>query len=212
MFNYTITFQQSADIFYPYGHTVKRPSPGKISGAHKTKLVFWIVSNCKPKKRMQYKKELEKYIPVDMIGACNKTYGDPCKRDYRCTLALKKQYKFYLAFENSLCQEYITEKFWKALNEGMVPIVMGAPRNAYERVAPPHSFIHVDDFSSPKELAAYLLDLNKNNSRYDEYHKWRETHAVQWNSANCDICRFAREKPQKVTDITRIWNAKEHCI
>ena len=36
--------------------------------------------------------------------------------------AMKARYKFYLAFENSLCQEYITEKFWKALNEGLVHV------------------------------------------------------------------------------------------
>ena len=33
---------------------------------------------------------------------------------------MRRKYKFYLAFENSLCQEYITEKFWKALTDGLV--------------------------------------------------------------------------------------------
>ena len=33
--------------------------------------------------------------------------------------------QFYLAFENSHCQDYITEKFWRALDKGIVPIVMG---------------------------------------------------------------------------------------
>ena len=37
-----------------------------------------------------------------------------------------------------------------------VPIAMGAARKTYERVAPPHSFIHVDDFVSPQKLAEYL--------------------------------------------------------
>ena len=55
-----------------------------------------------------------------MYGACNKTHGDPCKREYRCLIDLKKKYKFYLSFENTRCSDYITEKFWKALNEGMV--------------------------------------------------------------------------------------------
>ena len=30
----------------------------------KTRKVLWIVSNCRPKKRMEYKLELEKYIQV----------------------------------------------------------------------------------------------------------------------------------------------------
>ena len=33
---------------------------------------------------------------------------------------------------------------------------MGAPKKTYERVAPPHSFIHVDDFVSPQKLSEYL--------------------------------------------------------
>ena len=58
-------------------------------------------------------------------------------------------YKFYLAFENSNCKEYITEKFWRTLNRTFaVPIVMGSGN--YKELAPPNSFIHVDDFASPK--------------------------------------------------------------
>ena len=38
---------------------------------------------------------------------------------------------------------------------------MGAPKKAYERVAPPHSFIHVDDYTTPKMLAEYLLHIGR---------------------------------------------------
>jgi len=38
---------------------------------------------------------------------------------------------------------------------------MGAAKKDYLRVAPPHSFIHVDDFLSPKLLADYLHNLGK---------------------------------------------------
>ena len=39
--------------------------------------------------------------------------------------------------------------------------MMGAPKKTYERVAPPYSFIHVDDYTTPKQLAKYLLQLGK---------------------------------------------------
>ena len=45
---------------------------------------------------------------------------------------------------------------------------MGARREDYERVAPPHSFIHVDDFESPFQLAAYLKRLDKDEALYNE--------------------------------------------
>ena len=38
-------------------------------------------------------------------------------------------------------------------------------RSDYERVAPPKSFIHVADFTSPAELAKYLLHLQNNPSK-----------------------------------------------
>ena len=30
----------------------------------------------------------------------------------KCFQLLERDYKFYLSFENSNCDEYITEKFW----------------------------------------------------------------------------------------------------
>lgn len=46
---------------------------------------------------------------------------------------------------------------------------MGAAPEDYERAAPPHSFIHVDNFASPKELAEYLHKLDQNDAMYNEY-------------------------------------------
>ena len=40
-------------------------------------------------------------------------------------------------------------------------MVMGPPKKDYVRVAPPNSFIHVDDFVSPQKLAEYLHHLGK---------------------------------------------------
>jgi hypothetical protein len=74
---------------------------------------------------------------------------------------LMKRYKFYLAFENSNEDYYVTEKFFGGLIAGTVPVVMGWKDVA--RVAPhPKSFIHVNDFESPKALAEYLLELDAN--------------------------------------------------
>ena len=44
---------------------------------------------------------------------------------------INNNYYFYLAFENSLCDEYITEKFFRTLNYNTVPVVMGGPRYIY---------------------------------------------------------------------------------
>ena len=51
----------------------------------------------------------------------------------------------------------------------IIPIVMGARPEDYQRAAPFNSFIHVDQFSGPKELAEFLLELDKNDEKYNEY-------------------------------------------
>lgn len=93
-----------------------------------------------------------------------------------CFDLLNDDYKFYLAFENSNCKNYITEKlFVNALGRNILPIVMGAPPEDYEISAPYHSYIHVDDFASPKELAEYLKILDENDDLYNSYFKWKGT-------------------------------------
>ena len=74
-------------------------------------------------------KELKKYVGVDVYGAC----GDKkCPEKFRngtltsdCRAILADEYKFYLAFENSLCRDYITEKFFSVLELDTVPVVHG---------------------------------------------------------------------------------------
>ena len=77
-------------------------------------------------------KELKTYgLDVDIFGNCGKS--DPCKkkRYSSCVKSLFRKYKFYIAFENSQCSEYITEKTWKSLSYGAVPIVSGASMENY---------------------------------------------------------------------------------
>lgn len=36
-------------------------------------------------------------------------------------------YKFVIAYENSVCEDYISEKIWRPLTLGVVPIYFGSP-------------------------------------------------------------------------------------
>ena len=57
----------------------------------------------------------------------------------------------------------------------MIPIVMGAKKEDYEHIAPYKSFIHVEDFEGPQQLAKYLNELDKNDKLYNEYFQWKGT-------------------------------------
>lgn len=115
---------------------------------NKTRKVAWFVSNCSARNgRLQYAHELQKYIQVNIYGAnvfiintfhsniefFNKfpqvdIYGAcgnyKCSRSTadKCFEILDRDYKFYLAFENSNCKDYITEKFF--VNSLQVRIVV----------------------------------------------------------------------------------------
>lgn len=52
-----------------------------------------------------------RYVSVDVYGACGKL---ACLRsDAKCFKLLSSDYKFYLSFENSNCDYYITEKLFE---------------------------------------------------------------------------------------------------
>lgn len=180
----------------------------------KSRLVAWMVSNCNtPSKRADYVKLLKRYIAVDTYGKCG--IMTCSHRDRSCDTRMTT-YKFYLAFENSLCSEYITEKVWRPLQQGVVPIVLGGAD--YETYLPKHSYINVKDFPSPSELAKYLKVLDQNDTLYNEYFEWTKgytCHAgVPGTSVACNMCRHANEninRNETVKRVSEFWSRK-HCI
>ena len=117
-FNWTATFRRDSDIVAPYEKFVPHTSAirtqvrDKNFADGKTKKVAWFVSNCKSANlRMEYARELSKYIQVDVYGKCGRKKCNRNNSD-QCSEMLNKDYKFYLAFENSNCRDYITEKFF----------------------------------------------------------------------------------------------------
>ena len=70
----------------------------------------------------------------------------------------------------------ISEKLYRPLNCSVVPVVYGA--STVHKLVPPHSYIDVRHFKSPKHLAEYLLHLDKNDEEYMSYFAWRKYYEV----------------------------------
>ena len=81
----------------------------------------------------------------------------------------------------------------------VVPVVMGGRQEDYDAIAPPHSFIHVDAFTSPKFMADYLLQLDKNDDLYDEYFKWKNTGSFVNTKFWCRMCAMLHDVNKPVT-------------
>uniref|UniRef100_A0A8C5W6B5 Fucosyltransferase n=1 Tax=Leptobrachium leishanense TaxID=445787 RepID=A0A8C5W6B5_9ANUR len=194
-FNLTMSYRADSDIFAPYGYLQKHNSLENFTIPKKSKLVAWVVSNWIPSsRRIQFYKELKKHITIDVYGRQHL----PLSADDQIDTLSK--YKFYLAFENSAHEDYITEKLWhNALTSGTVPIVMGPSRGNYERFIPAESFIHVEDFSNAQELAAYLLKLDQEDLSYQHYFTWRSRYKssgqLDWDHFYCKVCKALKEAP-----------------
>jgi alpha-1,3-fucosyltransferase len=134
-------------------------------------MALWPVSNCNAdSKRQDYIKELRKYMSVDIYGKCG---SHTCSRSNSndCMRQWEKNYKFYIAFENNICEDYITEKLFSTLRYEMIPVVLGGGN--YNRDAPPQSVINARDFNSPKALAEFLIRLAEDEQRYHSYFNWK---------------------------------------
>ncbi|XP_061600396.1 4-galactosyl-N-acetylglucosaminide 3-alpha-L-fucosyltransferase 9-like [Cololabis saira] len=194
LFNLTLNYRRDADIEVPYGSLIARETEENFVPPTKDKVVCWIVSNWDVSHlRSKYYFQLQRHIAVRVYGnAFNKHLPD---EDYVSTLA---SCKFYLAFENSIHKDYMTEKLYNPLSVGTVPVVLGPPRKNYENFLPGGAFIHIDDFSSAKELAEYLLLLDKNNEMYLRYFKWQRYFKVKsvyfWAEHTCKACDYLKRQ------------------
>lgn len=195
VFNWTMSYRRDADIFMPYGRMIPKRTNETFHLPRKSScLTSWVISNFKPQhKRSQLYRQLRWHIPIAVYGSLNRR---PLPRHQ--LLPTIAPCHFYLAFENSVSRDYITEKLWRnALLAGTVPVVLGPPRSNYEEFLPPDSFIHVDDFKNVTELALYLKMLAANRTQYEMYFRWHEDNAVHmitdWRERLCHICKHYRQ-------------------
>ncbi|NXW65303.1 FUT3 fucosyltransferase, partial [Eurystomus gularis] len=204
LFNLTMSYRRDSDIFAPYGELQLLGQPQPLTIPPKTKLVAWVVSNWRAdSQRVKYYQELRKHITVDVYGQ----HHLPLTWDK--FLPTLSQYSFYLAFENSQHEDYITEKLWRnAFSSGTVPVVLGPPRKNYERFLPPDSFIHVDDFASAADLARYLRELSEDTERYQRYFQWRKwlkpVLAGNWALQVCRACHFLQTTAVRYQVVTSL--------
>ncbi|ETN83105.1 fucosyl transferase [Necator americanus] len=176
-FNWTATYLLSSDVVFKYGLFYLSAKEAELKGfkfvnfhidesalIKKKSGIFGIISNCKTLAGRELAiKELSRYINVTIGGKCamNENYLNLCPSGNSCS-ELYEQYPFYFAVENSVCKDYVTEKYWDRTSFASIPIVMR--RKIYESSnMPPHSFIAMDDYNSPKEMAENLRKIESDN-------------------------------------------------
>lgn len=223
LFNWTMMYTRNADIYTTYG-LYRNITPDEIPKNYinyakgKSKLVAIAFSNC-GKPRDEIVSKLTQLIPVTIFGRCNRHFPmrskgvEECpKGTPQCARTLRK-FKFYLSFENALCKDYITEKYWETpFWYDMVPIVYGSNYDAMNSI--PGSYINVFDFPSIEALAKYIQFLDKNDTAYNEYFRWKTKYQRIDPYFGCQLCAdlHNKELPAKVhTDLRDFWSEENSC-
>ena len=161
-FDWTMTYQIGSDILVPYGRI--KPSKGRKiplvteKELKRKKIATAMISHCPTySQREEIIKQMQRYINVDVYGTCGPlacgtrtTIGTLTSKNLTECDAKIKTYSFFLAFENSLCEDYVTEKMYRALQLGVIPVVLGGAN--YSLFAPPNSVINVADFATIEKL------------------------------------------------------------
>lgn len=200
-YNMTITYRLDSDAPWPYFHisdldtgAVVSPSLNPnwgtpepiIKGSKasrdieelvrsKRKMAAWFVSNCHSfSGREEYVQQLQELgIEVDIYGACG-SLSCPLEKQHECEHKISS-YWFYLSFENSLCEDYVTEKTVTALNSGAVPVILSGAN--LTRFLPPGSYLDAHKLG-PVALAAEMFRLMNHPNDYAAMLWWRSRYKV----------------------------------
>ena len=226
LFDWTMTYKHNSDIWLPYFRFFPKKTEKSNSitnyATRKKHLIAWLASDCgQMRERVVF--ELQKIMPVHVGGKCSSMYPEKidCESNKECDKKIK-EFKFYLAFENKLCDDYVTEKYWyRSIKNDVVPVVLGGSAYSNPKVAIPGSYINVLDFKNIDLLAKYLKYLDNNDTAYNEYFKWKEKYSL-WEPVcdwpfepywACQMCIRLNQgiKRKNKVKMSQYWSAVKNC-
>ncbi|CEO99117.1 unnamed protein product (mitochondrion) [Plasmodiophora brassicae] len=177
-FDYEMSYRLSATIPCLYsGEWMAGITRPPIPQSKKVDAIAFLNGNCGPASgRQQIMDELIRLpggYPVHAFGACshNREFPPELNND---KVALFSTYKFCVAMENTIAQDYVTEKLWQSLTAGCVPVYLGAP-NIQDFLPVPSDQIIIDyrALGGVQALNDRLHALSASPSSYDAMLAWK---------------------------------------
>lgn len=218
LFNYSSTFSRFSDLPFPaqFVESLSDITSRKYYVETKVKNallkeispILFIQSNCDTlTERDVYVAKLMMFKPIDSYGDClnNKVLPMELKYDYRSRLKAKKlfkfiaRYKFVIAIENAVCDDYVTEKFWRAIHLGVVPIYFGSP-SISDWIPNAKSAILIQDYPTPHLLSQHIDKLMQDDELYEEYLE----HKTKGRIENKNLINELKIRPYQMNDDKRI--------
>ena len=186
--NWSMTYRMDSDIPFSYGvlqhRTIPRTRNYTAIFQRKTKTAAWIVSHCRTEsKREVFIENMRKHgLEIDVYGACGKRLTEDPEQ------LINRDYKFYLGFENSLCKDYVSEKFFKYYSYDTIVVVRGGADYSY--LLPNDTFIDTAKFKTVKELVSFLMKVGYSEELFTNYMRQKEKYISILRPANpfCELC------------------------
>uniref|UniRef100_A0A8V5FSV7 Fucosyltransferase n=1 Tax=Melopsittacus undulatus TaxID=13146 RepID=A0A8V5FSV7_MELUD len=180
LFNWTMSYRRDSDVFVPYGYLYTPPAPRPFVLAPQDAAGGLghqqLERGARPGALLPPAEGVPRHRCVWGTGAG----AGRGRRWWRLSRALQ----VYLAFENS---QHNRLQSLRSSGENAFAA------SAVPRFIPRDSFIHVDDFPSPRLLATYLKFLDKNKPNYRKYFAWRKKYEVHvtsfWDEHLCKACQ-----------------------
>lgn len=204
LFNWTAWYRKDSTVWWPYSRKYAKNSSEDFRGTftnishnyfkEKTKDIAGMISNCLDQgQRYKLVQKLQKYLNIDMYGRC---YDNPCGHmkhptEKVCNDMLRK-YKFYLAFENSHCKDYVTEKYWGSLSRDQIPIVNW--KQSHTDIVIPNSYINIYDFKDMTSFSEYIFEVLSNETLYNSYFQWKNQYIFKEPCVTCELCRMLNDR------------------
>ncbi|XP_021365044.1 alpha-(1,3)-fucosyltransferase C-like [Mizuhopecten yessoensis] len=194
LFNWTFTYRRDSDITRT--QSVFHVNPKNITLSNivkkwkaKDRMSAWMVSHCGAhSKRDRYAKRLQNSIDIHVYGECGTYRCDRSHKNY-CFKLLQEHYKYYLAFENSLCVDYVTEKGFKTYvhSPSTIPVMRGGLN--YSLFFPPGSYLNTKNFKTVDKLG---IAINNSNQSKESMFSWKKTYYASsgtMHSSWCLLCK-----------------------
>ncbi|GAQ85141.1 fucosyltransferase [Klebsormidium nitens] len=141
--------------------------------------VMSMISNCNAISfRNEALEEMRRLgLAVHQYGECGRTNSwedETTERRSPKTIkyALARKHMFYAAFENSIYEDYVTEKMFDALVAGSVPIYIGAP-NVMDFVPDRNAIIQLRSMDEVPAVVDEIKRLMRNRTAYEEKLAWK---------------------------------------
>ncbi len=175
LFDLEMSYRQTAQVWTPY---VNQEVAARISSApvlpKRHLCAAFISSRVNLSRRLELLEGLMQHLPIHSFGSqlqnsiLEEDQGNPqySQARYQTKLRTLRRYRYTIAFENSLSDDYVTEKFFHPLMAGSIPVYLGAS-NVADYAPGKDAFINAANFPHPRELAEFLLEAE--DAKYQEW-------------------------------------------